>query len=158
MLSRYAAVGFVRTSNARPKERHILQRFFSTFPGSWPGVGLLLLRSVVGGAAAVQGGQYLADCVEPTPWMWALGVLAILSGIALVVGLLTPGSGAVAGVTTVLIVMTWSPSTSTLFIDRVAALFVTADAAAVALLGPGAHSMDAYLFGRREIIIDLPRP
>ena len=115
---------------------------------------------MVGGAAAVQGGLYLADLVEPAPWLWALGALAIVSGIALVVGLLTPGSGAVAGVTTVLIVMTWNPSTtSNLFIDRVAALFVTADAAAVALLGPGAHSMDAYLFGRREIIIphDMPR-
>ena len=38
-------------------------------------------------------------------------------------------------------------------LDRIAALIVLAIAVALALLGPGAHSMDAYLFGRREIII-----
>jgi hypothetical protein len=30
---------------------------------------------------------------------------------------------------------------------------VIVDAIALALLGPGAHSIDAWLFGRREIII-----
>jgi uncharacterized membrane protein YphA (DoxX/SURF4 family) len=132
-----------------------VQRFFSTFPGSWPGAGLLLLRAVVGGAAAIQGAQYLATTSAPTAVTWALGLLAVAGGTALVAGFLTPGSGAVAGLATIAIVMTWSPapSASNPLIDRVAALFVAADAAALALLGPGAHSLDAYLFGRREIII-----
>jgi hypothetical protein len=35
---------------------------------------------------------------------------------------------------------------------------VAADALALAMLGPGAHSIDAWLFGRREIVIpDVPR-
>jgi hypothetical protein len=52
-------------------------------------------------------------------------------------------------------VVTWTPSApaSNLLVDKMAAFFLIADAAALALLGPGAHSMDAYLFGRREIII-----
>jgi hypothetical protein len=34
---------------------------------------------------------------------------------------------------------------------------VIVDAVALAVLGPGAYSVDAYLFGRREIIIsNLP--
>ena len=42
--------------------------------------------------------------------------------------------------------------------DRLAAILVFVDGLALALLGPGAHSIDAYLFGRREIIIphDIP--
>jgi hypothetical protein len=37
--------------------------------------------------------------------------------------------------------------------DGVASLFVVAVAAAIILLGPGAFSVDCFLFGRREIII-----
>jgi uncharacterized membrane protein YphA (DoxX/SURF4 family) len=47
-------------------------------------------------------------------------------------------------------------------IDRMAAVLVVADAVAIALLGPGAYSLDARLFGRREIFISHeshpPRP
>lgn len=142
-----------RTPHARRSGE--LQRFFSTFPGSWPGAGLLLLRAVVSGAAVLQGGLYLSRVAEPTAETWALGLLAIGSGMTLVAGFLTPGSGVVAGLTTVVIVVTWTPPSPapSLLLDRVAAFFVLADATALALLGPGAHSMDAHLFGRREIII-----
>jgi uncharacterized membrane protein YphA (DoxX/SURF4 family) len=91
------------------------------------------------------------------PWM--LGLLAVASGTALIVGFLTPGAGAIAAVTTILIVLVWAPAPAPhLLIDKVAVLFVVADATALVLLGPGAHSLDAHLFGRREIIIPHESP
>ena len=130
-----------------------MQRYFSTFPGSWPGVGLLLLRIVVGGAATVQGVVYLTHASDPNALMWLAGALAVVSGLALVAGFLTPASGAAAGLATIFIVATWTPPSASALIDRVTALIVVVDAAALSLLGPGALSMDARLFGRREIII-----
>ena len=129
-----------------------MQRYFSTFPGSWPGVGLLLLRVVVGGAATIQGAVHLTHMNEPNALMGISGALAVVSGLALVAGFLTPVSGAVAGLT-IMVIATWTPPDTSVLIDRLAALFVVVDAAALALLGPGALSMDARLFGRREITI-----
>jgi uncharacterized membrane protein YphA (DoxX/SURF4 family) len=130
-----------------------LQRFFSTFPGRWPGVGLLLLRALVGVTAAAQGGTYLANADEPTVTVWVVGLLAIASGALLLVGFVTPGAGAIAGVTIVFIAVSRFPvPAAALFLDRAAALWVAAVAAALVLLGPGALSLDARLFGRREIV------
>jgi uncharacterized membrane protein YphA (DoxX/SURF4 family) len=130
-----------------------VQRYFSTFPGGWPGVGLLLLRVVVGGAASLQGVVYLAQTIEPNALTWLAAALAVVSGLALLAGFLTPASAAVAGLMTAVIVATWTPPGTSVHVDRLAALFLIVDAAALALLGPGAHSLDARLFGRREIII-----
>jgi len=130
-----------------------VQRYFTTFPGSWPGLGLLLLRIVVGGAASMQGVVYLARMIEPDAPTWLAGTLAVVSGLALIAGFLTPASAVIAGLMTAFIVATWTPPDTSVLIDRFAALILIVDAAALALLGPGAHSLDARLFGRREIII-----
>lgn len=131
-----------------------MQRFFSTFPAGWPGAGLLLLRTVVGGAAVVQGTVDLAIGDGSTLLTWAIAPLAIVGGFALVLGFMTPGAGAVVGVATVIAAAASTPASS-LVVDRFAAVLVIVDAIAIALLGPGAHSVDAYLFGRREIVIPL---
>ena len=106
----------------------------------------------MGSAASIQGAVYLTHTHAPNGLLGIASALAVVSGLALVAGVLTPASAAVAGLTTVFIA-TWTPSNAPLPIDHLAALIVAGDAAALALLGPGALSMDARLFGRRELII-----
>ena len=116
-------------------------------------MALLLLRILVGGAASIQGAVYLTHVGEPAALTWFTGGLAVVSGVALVAGFLTPASGAVAGLSLLFIVATWTPTMGSVLIGRLAALILFVDAVALALLGPGAVSCDARLFGRREIII-----
>lgn len=84
----------------------------------------------------------------------AAGALATVSGVALVAGFLTPAAAAAVGLSMLLMAGTPpTPVVAGLVIDRPAAALVIAVALALAMLGPGAHSVDALLFGRREIVI-----
>jgi uncharacterized membrane protein YphA (DoxX/SURF4 family) len=78
-----------------------------------------------------------------------VGLLAGVSGISLLFGYMTPFAGIVAGVVTVSSAISY-PS---LFDTRLAASLAMSIAVAILCLGPGAFSIDARLFGRREIII-----
>jgi hypothetical protein len=128
-----------------------LQRLFSAFPDGWPGFGLLLLRIVVGVTAAVQGGVHLVTVANHTLGTCIGAGLAIAGGAAVLIGFVTPFAGVVLSVS---IPLFWFPSPAAgLFLDKIAALLIMADAIAVALLGPGAFSVDALIFGRREVLI-----
>jgi uncharacterized membrane protein YphA (DoxX/SURF4 family) len=128
-----------------------MQRLFSTFPNRWPGLGILLLRSVVGSAVILQS----VDCLKTTtPQDWqslTLAAIAIMAGCLLIAGLLTPLACVFLITCCALdaVVRTpgsCHPSTGTLIQTLISAV-------AIALLGPGAFSFDSRLFGRREIII-----
>ena len=117
-------------------------------------MGLLLLRGAAGSAVAGHGGWYLWQGAEPATTTLAIGLLAVLSGTALIAGFFTPGAAVLGSISTLVIAATWTASVvDTLSMDRAAVALVVVDAMALALLGPGAHSVDAYLFGRREIIL-----
>jgi uncharacterized membrane protein YphA (DoxX/SURF4 family) len=136
-----------------------LQRFFSTFPAHWPGAGLVLLRVAAGGVAALQGAVYLTRMEGPTAASWGVGLVLVLGAIGLITGFMTPGAAAAVTLSTAFIAATsFQPAGSAVLdFDGPAAALVIVDAVALAVLGPGAYSVDAYLFGRREIIIpNLP--
>ena len=125
---------------------------FSAFPGRWPGAGLLLLRIAVGVAAIGQG----YACVTGSPALPAVaaGLLAIAAGALLGIGFLTPCAGALIVLGCAALTQPWlSVLASDDVPERRAALFVGVVAAALLPLGPGAFSLDARLFGRREIVI-----
>ncbi len=130
-----------------------MQRLFSSFPRGWPGLGLLLLRMAVGVSLAVHGGAGLAGG-EPGGWALLAGLLEILVGAALQMGFLTPLEALLAGL--VSLGLTLPPLTPNVFGGIPATIYLTVMAAAVLLLGPGAFSLDARLFGRREVVIPLP--
>lgn len=82
----------------------------------------------------------------------------MLSGVALVAGVLTPGAAVGVSLFTMAIAATRASPLAATGTEWPSAAFVAADAIALAMLGPGAHSVDAWLFGRREIVIpDDPR-
>jgi len=72
---------------------------------------------------------------------------------------MTPGAAAGVGLSTLaLAAVSTTTVGSSLAANWQGAGLVAADALALAMLGPGAHSIDAWLFGRREIVIpDVPR-
>jgi uncharacterized membrane protein YphA (DoxX/SURF4 family) len=117
-------------------------------------VGLLLLRAAVGGTAILVAGRCFSSSVDSPVWMWAASLVSLMSGLFLLAGFLTPIAGGLAaiGVTTLALLRVLPPA-STLVDEFLSTILVVVMAIAVELLGPGALSIDARLFGRREIII-----
>jgi putative oxidoreductase len=133
-----------------------MQRLFSTFPGQWPGLGLLLLRLVVGGELLIQSVGYWNYWRELGVDSLVLVVAMVVSGLCLLVGILTPFISLFLVAAGIGFALSWIPTpTDSLFGSRLAILNITALALAVALLGPGAFSFDSKIFGRREIKIPL---
>jgi uncharacterized membrane protein YphA (DoxX/SURF4 family) len=134
--------------------RSELQRLFSAFPGSWPGIGLLLLRALVGFTLIGYGFVYLKDWSNPRVVTLAASALAVATGFCLLSGFLTP-------ITSILVVLgalgfglsSFALPALDLFDSHLVIVNVIVISIAIALLGPGAFSLDARMFGRREISI-----
>jgi uncharacterized membrane protein YphA (DoxX/SURF4 family) len=121
-----------------------LRRLYSTFARGWPGVGLLLLRLAVGIALIERGVIKLWNL--PAIDVAALSVITAVAGLFLLAGLWTPIAGAlVTGVEL------WS--TLRHAADPSVHVLLATVGAALALLGPGALSVDARLFGWKRLDI-----
>jgi putative oxidoreductase len=115
------------------------------FPNGLPGKGLLLLRVVAGallihdGFTGMSSGAHAAEIVRQ--------IAEVVTGVFLLVGFWTPIVGAI-----VLIIQVWIIFAGT---DHLAMAIVMATfGAALAMLGPGATSIDAIRFGRKRIDIE----
>jgi uncharacterized membrane protein YphA (DoxX/SURF4 family) len=130
-----------------------VRRLFSAYPGGRAGIGLVLLRSVIGFTAAWQGLLFLATRDAGATVRIASG-LAVLTGILLVTGFRTRlVSFLIALGIAFISIHSFSLPTREFFDRLLPTLFAETMSTAVVFLGPGAFSIDAYLYGRREIII-----
>jgi putative oxidoreductase len=119
-----------------------LQRLFSTFANGWPGMGLLLQRIV----AAILLIRFGIMDLTGTSFSLSLTpqIIASCAGMFLLVGLWTPIIGTVIGVIEISVALThisdpWVP------------IVLATLGATAAMIGPGAWSVDARLFGRKHI-------
>ena len=135
--------GAYRADGASDNIRRDLRRLFSTFARGLPGIGLLILRVVAGIAVCVDGANALRAGSIGT---LIPHILAAAAGILLLIGLWTPIAGTVVALVELWIA--FSPHS-----DPWISILLAALGAALALLGPGAWSVDARLFGWKRIEI-----
>ena len=121
-----------------------MQRLFSGFPDGWPGMSILFLRFGAGIPLVYDGITGLSATPQFIPFMRDL--LTVGTGMLLLAGLWTPISGALAAILQLWIAFSGAH-------DLRAILLLAALGAALAMLGPGAWSVDAHLFGRRRVYI-----
>ena len=118
-----------------------MRRLFSTFAHGSAGVGLLLLRLAAGSTVVVLGvGALLAG---PTLVAGLFRAFSIALGTLLIVGLGTQIAAALLAVDAL-----WNVFSSA---HPWSSILLAAIGAALALLGPGAWSVDARLFGWKRL-------
>jgi putative oxidoreductase len=119
-----------------------MQRLFSTFPNSWPGLGLLILRIVLASSCIALEEQP----AEVGPLVSFFHSAPIACGSLLLAGLWTPFVAVILA-----ILLLWT-GVSRRPLDALPFILM-AVAVSMAMLGPGAWSLDALRFGRKRIEI-----
>ena len=133
----------------------VLQRAFSGFPTGYPGLALLLLRLVVGGAASSQAWLLITANHAAVNTSIVLTSLAFVTGFALIIGFMTPLASVLLSAGGLLLMVNSSITGHLLLFESgMARLEFIAMSVALIYLGPGALSVDARLYGRREIVVN----
>jgi putative oxidoreductase len=119
-----------------------MQRLFSTFPNSWPGFGLLILRIVLASSCIAIEEQPS----EVGPLVSFFHGAPIACGTLLLAGLWTPFVALILAVLLLWTGLSRHPLDGLPFA-------LAGIAVSMAMLGPGAWSLDASRFGRKKIEI-----
>lgn len=109
------------------------------------------MRAAIGITFVIQSSPVLLEPYGSNPAGWALDALVFALGASFVLGLLVPLAGVLLALTIVALRLWHSAFDPSLF-DTLN-LQTMATVVGIVLLGPGAYSADAHLFGRRRIII-----
>ena len=120
----------------------VLQRLFSSFADGWPGRGLLLQRLLTTAILFYSALSHLGPAIPLASTV--LRMTGASLGILLLVGLWTPVAGVLVAVLEVWIAFSVAANP---LIHIIAATL----AATLAMIGPGAWSVDARLFGRKRL-------
>jgi putative oxidoreductase len=124
-----------------------VQRLFSTFANGWPGKGLLIQRLLVGAALFYHG----FSCLTATP-ICGLAVqqsIGALAGILLIAGLWTPVAGMIVAVDEAWVAVSAPAAAGSPIVLAILG-------STLAMIGPGAWSVDAFLYGRKHITFPEP--
>ena len=121
-----------------------LRRLFSNFARGWPGIGLLFMRAVVGIELVSHAVLRLETCLPVKSAI--IHVFAITVGLSLLAGFWTPIAGFL-----VMILEIWNAFAQPG--DQWANILLATMGVALALIGPGALSIDAWQFGWKRIDI-----
>lgn len=135
-----------------------MQRFFSAFPAGLPCIGLIFLRIAVAAGAMTQGIGAFATIGPLTMAELAVTVFAMVAALGLLIGFMTPiaSFGLAMGYLGAGVSSFLSPDPLRHY-SSFTALLLGAISLSLVFLGPGAISLDARLFGRREIVIPEDR-
>ena len=118
-----------------------MQRLFSTFAGGWPGTGLLLQRFLIGTILLREAFLRLGAGPHFAPV-----ALPFIASLLLAIGLATPYIGLLVAATQLWLVFAGSA-------DPWTAIILSGLGASLAMIGPGAWSVDARFFGRKHVEI-----
>ena len=124
-----------------------MQRLYSMFPNGWPGKGLFVLRAA--GALPLVCDALLTVMGAPHREPLLLLGFAALAGVFLLIGLWTPVAGVCVSVAELLMIFAGTDQLR-------GSLLQLAIAVSIVMLGPGAWSIDARLFGRQRLDFDEP--
>ena len=122
-------------------------RLFSMFPSGRPGIGLITLRFCLVSVLllhAFRFGPILS-------FSWTTPALLSVAA-ALCVGVATPQACLLFCAAEIVFALTAAGFDATVLILTIPV------AAALILLGPGAYSLDAHIFGRRVIVLPTDNP
>lgn len=118
-----------------------MQRLFSTFAAGWPGIGLLIQRFLIGTILLREA--FLRPGGDPH---FAVVGLPLIASVLLLIGLGTPYIGLLVAATQLWLVFAGSA-------DPWTAIILCGLGASLAMIGPGAWSIDARFFGRKHVEI-----